>query len=216
MLLRFGQSLLVFLVACLSLMPARAEAATIDLGTASGTTFDFSGFFGADNDVALIFLSLSGTAVVSAEMTSHLDTPAGFDPILTLFGPGSEFRGSFDFLTENAFGLLDPVTLPAGNYVLALTQYNNFYAFNGGFEYDGANSGELTSILSGGITACAEFVAIDANGEPECRTANFAGTVSIEPENVPEPGSLALLMAGSAALLLRRRRWRRPDASDRV
>jgi hypothetical protein len=209
---RLGHALLVILVACLCLTPARAEAATIELGTASGTTFDFSGVFGADNDVALIFISLLGTAEVSAEMTSQLETPAGFDPILTLFGPGTEFRGAFDFLSENAFGLLDPMTLAAGNYVLALTQYNNFYAFTGGFEYDGANSGDLTAILSGGVTTCAEFVDLDGN----CRTANFAGSLSIQPENVPEPGSLALLMVGGAALLVRRRRWRRPDASDRA
>jgi hypothetical protein len=147
---------------------------------------------------------------VSAEMTSHLATPAGFDPILTLFGPGSEFRGEFDFFTENAFGFLDPVPLSAGNYVLALTQYNNIYAFNGGFEQDEAENGRFTYALFGTAeTNCDAFVAFDG----QCRTANFAGTVSIQPENVPEPGSLALLMVGGAALLARRRSRKRPDAS---
>lgn len=212
MLHRSGHALLVVLVACLGLVPARAAAETIDHGTFSSGTFDFSGEFTFDNDIALIYLSLFDTAVVSAEMTSHLDAPAGFDAILTLFGPGTDFLGAYDYLSENAFGFLDPVTLSAGTYLLAISHDLNYYFPGSGFDYDGAeNRGLLTFDLSGGGTACSEFVAWDGG----CRSRQFAGSLNIQPETVPEPGSLVLLMAGGAALLARRRRWRRPDASDR-
>jgi hypothetical protein len=52
----------------------------------------------------------------------------------------------------------------------------------------------------------------------DCRTPNFAGSLTIEPENVPqpvpEPGSLTLLALGGAALLARRDRWRRRKPSS--
>jgi hypothetical protein len=214
MLHRFGHGLLVILVACLCLLPARAEAATIDLGTFSTGSFDITGTFDADNDIALIFLELLGTAVVSVEMTSQLDTPAGFDQILTLFGPGSDFLGAFDFLGDNAFGFLEPVTLSAGNYVLAVSHDLNYYFPGSGFDYALAPSGALTADIAGFFdgTTCPDFLSLSG----DCRSREFAGTLSIQPENVqpvPEPGSLVLLMAGGAALLARRRHWKRSGSS---
>jgi hypothetical protein len=225
MLHRFGHGLLVVLVACLSLMPVRTEAAPIELGTVSSGNFAISGVFGADNDVALIFLSLFGTAVVSAEITSHLDAvDPGFDPILTLLGPGTDFLGDYDYLFDASEGFIEAVTLSAGNYVLALTQYHNYYFPGAGFEYAAAVNGRFTYDFfavdadGDGVpdTPCSAFVAFDGG----CRSPNFAGTLSVQPEDVvqpvPEPGSLFLLMAGGAALLARPRGWRRPDASDRA
>jgi hypothetical protein len=218
----------VLLLACLGLIPARAEAGLITLNPGapdSSGTFTFSGIFSADNDVAVIYLNLLGDAVLSAGLTSHLETPAGFDPILTLFGEvagGSGFLGTYEWLAEGGFGFLDPLTLTAGNYVLAVTQYSNLYNFAGGFEYDAAPNGLFTRDLFGDLdfdgnpdVPCAAFVAFDGG----CRTPAFAGTVTIEPENVPqpvpEPGSLTLLALGGAALLARRTRRTRaaPPAS---
>lgn len=211
-----GRGLLVCLVVCLGLFPTRAEAATITipLDTLSAGSFDFSETFDQDNDVALISFSLSAAATVSIEMTSQTATPAGFDPILTLFRPGTDFMGSFDRLSDSESGMLDAL-LSAGDYLLAITQYNNFYVDGENrFDFDAALNGAFTKMLFDPLDTvpCGEFVAFDFTADaPECRTAAFAGSLTVEPELVPEPGAIVLLALGGTAMGLRRRhRKRRP------
>jgi hypothetical protein len=225
----YGRSLLVAVILCLGLMPARADATVISLNPdapVSSGAFDFSGAFDVDNDVALIYLSLVGSAVLSIDFTSLLD-PAdgelrGFDPIVTFFGVGGDFLGSYDWMNDAtfdaAFGVrsIEGLTLAAGSYVLALTHYGNYYQ-PGGLEEEGFVPGYfLADAAVDGLfshsfyatpdTSCGSFVDVDGG----CRSSRFAGTLTIEPENVPqpvpEPGSLTLLALGGAALLARRGR----------
>jgi hypothetical protein len=232
-----GRGLLIVVVlACLVFLPARADADIITVvPNADGS---FGGTFVNDNDVALIYLSLLGPAFVTFNITSHLAlTDPGFDPILTLFTsqgtqftpPGSgdsydplfeSFTGSFDSNQED-LGLFFPNVfaagmMAAGNYLVAISHdLNNFDLATGGFLYDGAAEGQLTNDLkSFGIgTECGASEFVSGFGEP-CRTRNFAGSLTIEsedvPQPVPEPGSLTLLALGSAALLAGRGRRSRP------
>jgi hypothetical protein len=204
-----GRGLFATVVAFLVCGPARAEAAPISIsaGLLSPGTFNFGGTFGTDNDVALIYFSLAGTSDLTAQMTSHVATPAGFDPILTLFGAGTDFLGGFDYLTDTDTGLL-LATLAAGNYLLAVTQFNNYYTPGNGFDYDAAVNGQFTSALFGPAAGCSAFVAYDGS----CRSPQFAGTLSLPTQAVPEPGTLALVVCGGAALVgwHRRQRARAP------
>jgi hypothetical protein len=225
--------LVVALLACLVLIPARADADIITV--TPNVDGSFGGTFGADNDVALIYLSLLGPAFVSFSITSHLDlTESGFDPILTFFtaggtqftplGSGDSYdplfesvTGSFDSNQED-LGLFFPNVfsgglMAAGDYLVAISHdLNNFDLATGGFLYDGAAEGQLTNDLrSFGIGAnCGASDFVSGFGQP-CRTRNFAGSLTIEsedvPQPVPEPGSLTLLALGSAAVLARRG-WR--------
>jgi hypothetical protein len=229
----FGRALLVFAVVCLGVMPARGEAASISipLGTLDPGSFSFGGTFSQDNDVALIAFEVADPSLVTIQMTSQLATPAGFDPTLTLFGPGSDFLGAFDVIAEDSLLGSLQVTLAEGtSYLLAITQYNNLYLGGGLFEYSDETlwpGGLFTEILFAVDDqgqpvdlGCDRFVAFNFDsGSAECRTGTFAGTLSVESlRDVPEPGTLSLLAIGGAALAARRRcrtrdpRRTRPEA----
>lgn len=206
-----------------SLLPADGHAApilhSVALGTLAPGSYDLDDgdpgtptTFVADNDLALFQFTLAADATITASITSHLTTPAGFEPILTLFEPGSEFMGSWDFLREADAGPLT-AALSAGSYLLALTQYNNYFSpGDGAFDYDAAVDGFYTKAVFGGTTAlaCDAFVAPGAttSDPPECRTAGYAGTLRVS-ATVPEPAALSLVTIGASVLLARRRIRRR-------
>jgi hypothetical protein len=219
-----GRGLLVFLVVCFGLLPVRAEAATIaiPLGNLDPGSFAFSGTFNQDNDVALIAFEVDQPLLFSVEITSHLSgTPPGFEPYLTLFVPGSDFQpdpggGSFDFFRDSDTGL--PDTLDPGEYLLALTQFDNRYSPGVGFDYALDPTFTLTLADIFGVDApagCEGFLAIDFFGQTaECRTGTFAGALSVQSQDAPEPGTLSLLAIGGAALAARRRRRTRGRERD--
>jgi PEP-CTERM motif len=231
--------LIVALLACLVSLPTRADADIITITpNADGS---FGGTFSADNDVALIYLSLLGPAFVTFNITSHLELiEPGFDPILTFFTAGgtqftppdsgdsydplfASFDGSFASNHEDLALFFPDVfsggTMAAGNYLLAVTQYENSFNLSsvegevGGFQYD-ADSRFTCGPLETRDPECTGFLAFDGTS----RSQEFAGSLTIEPEDVPqpvpEPGSLTLLALGSAALLARRARVRRRTPSS--
>lgn len=229
-----GRGLLVVaLLVCVVSLPTRATASVITLNPDaphSSGILPLIGEFGADNDVALIYLSLLAPSILSIDFSLSLQPPdggpRGFDPIVTFFGSGSDFLGSYDRINDGtldaAFNVfsLEGVALAAGNYVLALTHYGNYYepgGLDGGVFVPGFFLGDVFgdasfshAFYATGDTSCASFVDVDGG----CRTPNFAGSLTVVPENVqpvPEPGSLTLLALGGAALLARRAR-RRPPA----
>ncbi len=205
-----GRMMLVAVAGCVSLGSARADAAIISfpLGPLTGT-HSFSGTFTADNDIALVSFAVTTTTRVTADVTSHLQTPAGFDPVLTLFGTGTDFMGAFDFLQDDTTGTLATLLAP-GSYLLAVTQYSNFYVpFQNRFDFDAAVNGAYTKMLFDPLDtlSCGSFVAFDFNTQtPQCRTGSFDGTIAIQ--SAPEPATLTLLALGAAGLAHRRRRTR--------
>jgi hypothetical protein len=207
----FGRSMVVAVVVCLSLIPSPSEASiiSIPLGSPAPGANPFNGTFTADNDVALISFALNTTTLVTADVTSQFQTPAGFDPVLTLFGPGTDFMGGFDFMFDDTTGSIASLLGP-GSYLLAITQYSNFYVpFQNRFDFDAAVNGAFTQALFDptGSLPCSSFVAFDFNTlTPQCRTGSFDGTLNIP--SAPEPAALALLALGAAAGVIRRRRSR--------
>jgi hypothetical protein len=217
-----GRGLLIVVVlACLVSLPARADAAPIDLGTLSNGEFRISGMFEADNEVALFSFFLPGDAVLSLDFTSLLRVPGqelrGFDAAVTFFGPGSEFDNGFlaNALFDAEFGvtsIVDVLSLQPpllqGTYVMAISQYDNLYDPGlGAFPYADFEYREYTTILYD-VPGCSMFLT-----PTDCRTGTFDARLTVELENVqpvPEPGSLTLLALGSAALLASRGRRSRP------
>jgi hypothetical protein len=222
-----GRGLLIVVVlACLVSLPARAEAEIITLVTPNADG-SFGGMFNNDNDVALISFVLQSSALVTVNMDL-----VGFDPLLTLFGRVEDGTGDFlylddeyDKVLDSNFGVIDNLDfdvpgfledgmLAAGSYLLAVTQFENFFDLSlgggfGTFAY-AADSRFTCGPLDERDPACKGFLAWDGTS----RSPEFAGLLTIEPEDVPqpvpEPGSLTLLALGSAALLARRGRRSRP------
>jgi hypothetical protein len=200
----------VLLGVCLALVSTRANAATITLADLSPGVIGFSGTFDTDNDVALVTFTVSTTSPITATSTGHLGPTSGFDPIFTLFGPGTDFLGSFDFLGDwdSDAGTPLTATLDPGTYLLAITQYNNYYSpSDHRFDYDNAPGGLFTRAVFGPDSTCEAFVDFEGG----CRSNAFAGTISgesVAPTTVPEPGTMGLLSLGGAALLARGRHRR--------
>jgi len=164
-------------------------------------TVDFSGVFGADDNVVLFTYTVQNTGLVNVFTTSY--ATGGFQTVLSLFDSNRLFQ--FD---NNGFGTATDAALSwnsiAGQqYIIALTEYDNLAVgptLDDGFTEQG--NGNFTATLPFNLPAPGGSFLLPGG---EQRTANWAISFSspdptLAAAQVPEPASGFLLMGGIALL----------------
>ncbi len=201
----------------------------VALPARAATDFSFTGAFAADDDVQLFGFSVGAPSTVTLKTYSYAGgtnaagsvfSAGGFDPILAVFDSTGAFiadndDGSppdvgIDPFTGSAYDTFLETTLSAGNYTVAVTQYDNF--FNGGLgdniSLGFLHEGNPNFTFDFGYGPYAMFNDVDGTE----RTANWAFdilNVESATQDVPEPTTLAiwgLFGACGAAVAARRRR----------
>jgi hypothetical protein len=194
----------------------------------------YTGTFTQDNDVQLETFTINALSDVTLRTWSFLGgtnyvvqvIPAGgFDPMLTLFGPGGgfiDFNDDINRVSGNWDAELVETNLAPGTYTVALTQYNNYS--NGYLAF--VNTGTPGSLMDGfsqaanpnfTVTDTADFPNTppgasgffwDFNGVEQ--TGNWAMDI-VTTSVVPEPSSWLLGAVGALAGvgLVRNRRAQR-------
>jgi hypothetical protein len=195
--------------------------------TASAANFSFTGNFLQDDDVAWFGFSLAAPGSVTIQTlgyaggtnaNSDVIPDGGFDPIVSLFSVNGMLIDENDDGSFPDVGI-DPVSgldwdsflvanLGAGFYYVALTQFDNFAVgpnLLNGFTQTGAS---FTASFG-----CGNGQFCDDNGfnrtsawALDILNADSASQLRGQPQPVPEPGTVALLGAGLALALIRRRR----------
>ncbi|NUZ04817.1 DVUA0089 family protein [Piscinibacter koreensis] len=192
-------------------LAATAQAASADAYTARGS-------FARDDDVRFFSLTVSTAGLVTATSIGYAGGTGvngqtigrgGFDTMLYLYSSAGSLLAQSD---DGVNAATDPVTglaadaglsivLGIGNYLLALTQYDNSALGDLSAGFFNAGAGNFTPALSGN---CPATSFCDWTGN--ARTANWALNIT-GVTSIPEPASLGLAFAGLAvAGLLRRRR----------
>ena len=184
--------------------------ALLTLGAQSATagSFSFTGDFTHDEDVRLFNFSIlaNSSAVVVKTLSVDGGTNAagnpivggGFETYLALFKADGEAITDTSNKTLGNDALITIVgTLLAGNYIVALTQYDNIALGNlgDGFAADlglASFSGAPFSVFGGDGHWAVDITFVDS--------ANPAGV------GIPEPASLALTLTGLAGLGMSTRR----------
>jgi len=184
------------------------------LGYAQAASFTLSGSFSRDDDVALFDLVLGSGGLLDVRSLGYaggIDTngvarlAGGFDTMAFLYnGSGTLIAQSDDGIgvpTDPVTGLASDaafaISLGAGSYRLALTQYDNFALgdFSAGFSR--AGTGNFTPQLS---MTCSANAFCDSIGA--ARTDGWViainGVTTVTP--VPEPATLALMLTGGACV----------------
>ena len=182
--------------------------------SAWGGTVNFSGVFGSDDAVQLFTYTVQNGGQVTVSTTSY--ATGGFSPILSLFDSTGQFL--FDDAGYNnspeSDAMLQWVSAGGAQYVIALTEYDNFPVASG----DNGNLSEgFTEAGNGNFTAAPPFNNYltggfyDGPGGAQ-RTADWALTISapsgagpLTATQLPEPASFVLTLAGAALLLVRKR-----------
>lgn len=194
-------------LACTATLTLALPAASL----AAPTTH--SGAFTRDDDLFVLDFTLAGTSQVRGVTTSFAQ--GGFAPVLSVFGAGGLLvqavgssrscgadSGAADPATGFCWDALFDTTLSGGDYTLVLSQDDNLAlgdALADGFTHDG--QADYTGVIFLGQPG-ARF--INADGSP--RTGQWSLDWTIETLHVPEPATLALLLAALSLALLPARR----------
>lgn len=178
-------------VACFGLVSRPAQAGTISL----------SGTFNSDDDQQDFTVTLTGAPAL-IETTSYAE--GGFDPILSVFSSagsllamndnGSCSQVAADPMTGACLDSYLPLALPAGSYLLVLTEYDNLP--NGPFLADGfteAGNGNFTGDLFG--SPGESFIDFTGSQRTNAWALEFTGGSNISEQ--PEPGSYLLALLGT-------------------
>jgi len=191
--------------------------ATPCLARAGGASY--TGTFTLDNDVQLETFTINTTSDATLRTWSFLGgtnyagqvIPAGgFDPMLTLFGPGGgfiDFNDDIDRASGNWDAQLVETGLAPGTYTVALTQFNNYA--NAYLEF--LNTGSTSGNLADGFSQAANpNFTLGFPTTPVGATGYFWDAMGVEQNgnwamdivttvSIPEPSSLLLGGIGTLA-----------------
>ncbi len=202
-------------LACTATLALAMPAAALAVATS------YSDAFTRDDDLFVLDFSVSGASQVRGVTTSFAQ--GGFAPVLSVFGPGGLLvqavgsarncgagSGAADAVTGFCWDALFDAVLSAGAYTLVLSQDDNLAlggALADGFTQDG--QADYTGVNFLGLPG-ARFINVDGTQ----RTGLWSFDLAIEPTQVPEPATLALVAAALSLALLPLRR--RGKASTRL
>lgn len=196
-------------------------------------SFSFTGSLAAGNQVQLFDFTVGATSNVILETWSYAGgtnaagtviARGGFDPILAVFNSTGAIVGQNDDggshvaadITGAHFDTwLNLTTLAAGNYSVAVMQYDNFANgpnFSNGFVE--AGNPNFATTFNGGSCGTNPFVDVAGAGANSCRDSQWAfdilgvesASVGGTPVGTPEPGTLVFLGSGLLGLAAARRR----------
>lgn len=174
---------------------------------------NYNGTFTRDDDLFTLDFTLAGTSQLRGVTTSFAQ--GGFAPVLSVFGAGGLLvqavgstrscgpgSGAADPATGFCWDALFDTVLTGGDYTLVLSQDGNLAlgaTLADGFTYDG--QADYTGVNFLGQPG-ARFI----NADGSQRTGQWSLDLAIEPNRVPEPATLALLVAALSLLLRPARR----------
>lgn len=217
-----------------SCLRARKAAAALLLAVGAmqpawSANVSLGGNFAQDDDIWTFELTLTGSGSITATGIGYAGgttfggapVPAGgFDTVMYLYSStGALLAQSDDGVSvgvDPATGLaLDSAfttgSLGAGVYTLVLTQADNYalgFDLSDGFAQSGAGNFTATFGCSNGA-----FCDYEGNNRSSAWAINFSGDTLASVVRIPEPATLALLLAAGGGLLASRRR--QPAGPDR-
>lgn len=199
-------------------------------------SFSFTGNFTQDDNVQLFNFTVGSQSDVTFRTWSYAGgvnaagatiARGGFDPILAVFASTGLLLGTNDDgggnvpvdLSGQRYDTFFTINLVAGNYTVAVMQYNNFAVgpnLANGFVR--AGQGNFTPAYVGASCSATQFCDVsgsnafnERDGHWAFDILNVADAVPVPSDSVPEPSTAALIGLGALVLgtVFRRRSERR-------